>query len=71
MQAADFSLPVLMQSLAQVQRIEADFQEHKTLSILSTPLVFSGTLSYRAPDYIKKQTAECRSCSFSMVSGLP
>ena len=58
MQAADFSLPVLMQSLAQVQRIEADFEEQKTLSILDTPLVFSGTLSYRAPDYIKKQTAE-------------
>lgn len=58
MQAADFSLSALMQTLAQVQRIEADFEEQKTLTMLSTPLVFSGTLSYRAPDYIKKQTAE-------------
>ena len=60
-QAADFNLAKLMYDLAQVERIEAEFQEQKTLAILDTPLEFSGTLSYRAPAYIKKQTTHAES----------
>ena len=55
---ADFSLATLMQALARIEHLEADYQEHKTLAILNTPLVLSGTLRYRAPHYIEKKSTD-------------
>ena len=46
----------LMQSLAQVKESKATFVEQKYLSILKTPLEYSGTLTYRAPAHLEKQT---------------
>lgn len=53
---APWSVTDLMQSLAQVKTSNARFVEHKHLSMLTTPLVFSGTLEYTAPDRLKKTT---------------
>ena len=45
-----------MYRLAQVKESKASFVEHKYLSILKTPLEYSGTLSYNAPSHLEKQT---------------
>jgi len=62
--AADGSPPVpatwdlahLMHALSQVKSAKAGFVERKTLSIVTTPLEFSGTLAYTAPDRLEKRT---------------
>ena len=46
----------LMHSLAQVKESKATFVERKHLSILKTPLEYSGTLAYSAPGHLEKQT---------------
>ncbi|WP_298224733.1 LolA-related protein [Acidocella sp.] len=51
-----FTLPTLMARLAEVQDASARFTETKHVPILNIPLQSSGTLSYRAPDYIRKTT---------------
>ncbi len=48
----------LMHSLAQVKSSRATFVEHKYMSMLKTPLEFSGTLSYVAPAYLEKITLQ-------------
>ncbi|WP_284256721.1 LolA-related protein [Acidocella aquatica] len=53
---ANWGLAQLMQELAQVHSASASFTERKTVQVLSTPLVASGSLSYVAPDYIRKAT---------------
>jgi hypothetical protein len=46
----------LMLSLAQVKNSKATFVERKYLSILKSPLEYSGTLAYKAPSHLEKQT---------------
>lgn len=45
-----------MHNLAQVRNAKATFIERKYLSILKTPLEYSGTLVYRAPGHLEKIT---------------
>lgn len=45
-----------MRSLAQVKKSSATFVERKHLSMLKTPLEFSGTLVYAAPGHLEKHT---------------
>jgi len=45
-----------MRSLAHVKKSNATFVERKYLSMLKTPLEFSGTLVYSAPGHLEKYT---------------
>jgi len=54
--AASWSLAELMHGMAQVKKSKATFVERKHLSMLKTPLKFSGTLEYTAPDRLIKHT---------------
>lgn len=56
--AADEELARIMRALAAVPAVEATFQEEKTLAMLTTPLVTTGALHYRAPDFLRKQTLQ-------------
>ena len=51
---ADWDLPQLMQSMAQVESSRARFTEEKHLAILTGPLTLSGTLTYHRPGFIDK-----------------
>lgn len=53
---AEWGLPQLMQSLAQVQTAQGKFVERKHLGILDRPLESSGTLLFRAPGHLEKLT---------------
>ena len=53
--AADWSLGMLMQQFSQANPADTRFREEKQLALLQAPLVLEGTLSYRAPDYLKKE----------------
>jgi len=54
--APSWGLPQLMAGLAQVKSATASFTERKTMAVLNAPLVASGTLEYRAPDWMRKST---------------
>lgn len=56
--AADtpWGLPQLMAELGAVKSASAHFVERKYLHILKKPIEASGTLSYRAPDHLRKDT---------------
>lgn len=54
--AAAWTINELMHDLAQVKKSKATFVERKYLSILKTPLEYSGTLAYNAPSHLEKQT---------------
>jgi Outer membrane lipoprotein carrier protein LolA-like len=54
--SVEWGLPQLMQSLAQVQSSQGKFVERKYLAVLNKPLVFSGTISFQAPDHLEKHT---------------
>ena len=54
--AAAWTVNELMHGLAQVKESKAKFVERKYLSILKTPLEYSGTLAYNAPNHLEKQT---------------
>jgi hypothetical protein len=45
-----------MRSLAEVKKSKATFVERKFISLLKTPLSYSGTLSYTAPGHLEKYT---------------
>ena len=51
-----WNINALMHGLAQVKHSKATFVEHKYLSILKTPLKYSGTLTYSAPGHLEKLT---------------
>lgn len=51
-----WGLGPMMQSMASVRSASADFTERKTLKLLSAPLVATGTLTFIAPDYMRKTT---------------
>jgi hypothetical protein len=54
--APGWGLASLMQSLAQVRAASANFTELQSAPELSAPLVSAGTLTYAAPDYLRKAT---------------
>jgi hypothetical protein len=53
--AADWGIEQLMQGLGQVKTATGRFVERKYLAILNSPLEFSGTLIYTAPDRLEKR----------------
>lgn len=55
-EAAPWTLAELMHGMAQIEKSKARFVERKYLSMLKTPLTFSGTLEYVAPDRLEKHT---------------
>lgn len=54
--AGMFGVGYLMQILAHVETHEAVFTEKKSLALLAEPLLSSGTLRYRRPDYVERIT---------------
>jgi outer membrane lipoprotein-sorting protein len=54
--AGAYSLQQLMQAMAQVKTSRARFVEKKFLSIVNTPLEYTGGLAYNAPDRLEKFT---------------
>ena len=56
MNATAWTINELMHGLAQVKESKATFVERKYLSILKTPLEYSGTLTYNAPGHLEKHT---------------
>lgn len=54
--AADWTLPELMNLLAQQKSGRASFVEKKTMAVLDKPLESSGELSFDAPDRLEKRT---------------
>ena len=55
---ADFSLEMLLEQFTRTSSADARFREEKQLAVLEVPLVVEGTLSYRAPDYLKKEVRQ-------------
>ncbi|HQT63162.1 MAG: hypothetical protein B7Z75_11855 [Acidocella sp. 20-57-95] len=53
---AGWGVGALMQALAQTRSATVAFTESQSSPVLSTPLVSTGTLSYVAPDYMRKAT---------------
>lgn len=53
--AEPVSLPELMALFARVEQRSVTYTEQQYLDILEMPLESSGTLTYRAPDYLAKQ----------------
>jgi len=53
---AVWGLPQLMQALAQTRAATARFTQTETAPVLSAPLLSAGTLTYVAPDYLRKVT---------------
>ncbi len=57
-QTAPPELVALMARMASVTERRARFREERRISALSWPLLSSGTLHYRRPHYVAKQTEE-------------
>ena len=55
-QQAAWGLPQLMHELGQVRSASGRFVERQTIHVLNAPLMTSGTLTYVAPDYLRKMT---------------
>ena len=66
--AEPWSLQQLMVSLAKVRSVNTAFSETKTMSMLSEPLRSSGTLVYKAPDYVEKRVTTPQ-LSYFIVAG--
>jgi hypothetical protein len=69
-QSANWGLPQLMQSLAQVHSASASFAERQTVAMLNAPLMSAGTLSYVAPDYVRKVTTSPAAQDFVLDHGV-
>lgn len=50
-----FTLETLMDALSKVQSIDAAFREVKEVALLDEPVILTGILRYRAPDYVLKK----------------
>jgi len=66
--AEPWDLLQLMASLAKVRSVKTTFSESKTMSMLSEPLRSSGTLLYKAPDYLEKRVTSPQ-LSYFIVAG--
>jgi hypothetical protein len=62
------TLPELLNSMATVEARQASFVEQRNISLLDKPLVISGTLSYRRPDFLERRT-EAPTRELMSVSG--
>lgn len=51
-----WGLGALMREMARVRAATASFTERQTSPLLSAPLLAQGTLTYAAPDYMRKTT---------------
>jgi len=63
----DVSLTVLLEQFAHITAADAAFREEKHMALLDTPLVLEGTLSYRAPDYLRKEVRTPERSAFEIV----
>jgi hypothetical protein len=69
--AADpVALDQLMHLLARQQHAQADFDEQQYLTVLTRPLVSSGTLIYDAPDHLEQRTLQPRRQTMVLDHGL-
>lgn len=68
-QTGVFEIPQLMQILAQVETRESAFTEKKILALLTEPLISSGTLRYRRPNYVERTTIAPRQERFIYENG--
>jgi hypothetical protein len=68
-QAGNFDIVRLMQMLSLAPEGEVAYTEKKYSSLLSEPIVSSGTLSYRRPDAVEKNMVAPRSERFRIVGG--
>ena len=55
-----FDLPQLMQALGKLKSGEATFVERRHVAMLEQPLVYSGRLSFEAPDVFVRETLKPR-----------
>lgn len=66
-QAGVFDLGRLMQLLSRTPGVEVPYTEMKYSSLLSEPIVSSGTLSYRRPDTVEKSMTAPRNERFRIA----
>jgi hypothetical protein len=64
-----WGLPQLMTWLAQTRSASASFTERETSPVLSAPLTSTGTLTYVAPGYLRKQTSAPVPSIFTLQDG--
>ncbi len=64
-----FDLVRLMQLLSRAPGVDVPYTETKYSSLLSEPIVSSGTLSYRRPDTVEKSMTAPRNERFRIVGG--
>lgn len=55
-QSTNFTVTQLMTQLSHVHAASASFTETKSMALLTTKLQSTGTLTYVAPDYVRKTT---------------
>jgi len=67
---ADFSLDALMAQFSKTTYGNAQFREEKQMAVLETPLILEGTLSYRAPDYLRKEVQQPEHSLFEITGDL-
>jgi hypothetical protein len=62
-------LPALMAAFARVPAARATYVERKQIALLDVPLRYEGRLTYRAPDYLKKEVVVPRAESYEISNG--
>ena len=67
--AAPLTLDALLEGFAGVAAAEARFTEVQSLALLDSPLTTKGRLSYRRPDYLKKEVIEPSPAVFEISGG--
>lgn len=67
--AADWGIDQLMDSLAKTRSGHARFVEEKTIAMLDAPVMSSGELFYRAPDYLERHTFKPKAESMTVDGG--
>lgn len=67
--AAEWNIEQLMQMLAQTRSAHASFVESKSIAMLDKPVISSGELFYRAPDYLEKRTLKPKADSMVLDQG--
>lgn len=62
-------LSALMAAFARVPAARATYVERKQIALLDVPLRYEGRLTYRAPDYLKKEVLSPRAESYEISNG--
>ena len=68
--SAEWGLPQLMQTLAQVKQSHGKFKERKYMNILVAPMDSSGTLLFEAPGHLEKHTLKPKAESLVLDQGV-